>query len=172
VKAHVALVGMMGAGKSSVGKALARRLGRPFVDSDALVVAERGATIAKIFEEEGEAAFRDYELAALRRAVDGEACVIATGGGAVTHPPTRALLARHALRIYLSLTAGELSARLRRSRTRRPVLAGGPIRDRVTALLATRDPLYREAEIVVPCDGMTRSQVVHAIVGILAERAP
>jgi shikimate kinase len=169
MKTHVALVGMMGVGKSSIGKALARALGRPFVDSDAAVVAERGMPIAQIFAEEGEDAFRIYELAALRRAVAGEPAVIATGGGAVTHPQTHALLAEHALRVYLTLSPAALKSRLRRSRTRRPILAGGRLSERVSALLAARDALYREAELLVSCDGMSRAQVVRALTDALAE---
>jgi shikimate kinase len=169
MKVHVALVGMMGVGKSSIGKALARALARPFVDSDAAIVAERGIPVAQIFADEGEDAFRGYELAALQRAVAGEPVVIATGGGAVTHAPTRALLAQHALRVYLSLSSAALSARLRRSRARRPMLAGGRLKERVALLLAEREALYREAEIVFQCDGMSRAQVVRALADAIAE---
>ena len=105
MKVHVALVGMMGVGKSSIGKALARALGRPFVDTDAASSRRAAIPVAQIFADEGEDAFRGYEFAALQRAVAGEPVVIATGGGAVTHAPTRALLAQHALRVYLDCRA-------------------------------------------------------------------
>ncbi len=148
MKRHVALIGFMGAGKTTVGRRLARELGLPFRDSDELIVARHGA-IETIFARDGSATFREYEYAAVRDLLEGESAVVALGGGAVTHEPTRELLARHALRIYLEVPLEALLSRLRRSRTVRPVIGDMPTRATVRALLESREPLYREAEIVV-----------------------
>ena len=148
MKRHVALIGFMGAGKSTVGRCLARELGLPFRDSDELIVARHGP-IETIFARDGSASFRAYEYAAVRELLAGEPAVVALGGGAVTHPPTRELLAGNALRIYLEVPFEALLARLRRSRTVRPVIGEQPTRATVRALLESREPLYREAEIVV-----------------------
>jgi shikimate kinase len=171
VKVHIALVGMMGSGKSSVGKALAQHIGRRFVDTDDLIVAARGATIPHIFEEEGEPAFRRYEFEALCAALEGEPAIVATGGGTLMHAPSRALLDERAVRIYLELSTTELCARLRRSRTPRPALGGRPTPERVAAIVAARDVWYRQAEIVLPCDRMKRTLVVRTLVELLAARA-
>jgi shikimate kinase len=145
---HVALIGFMGAGKSTIGRRLARELDLPFADSDELIVARHGP-IEQIFARDGSAAFREYEFAAVRDLLAGEVAVVALGGGAVTHAPTRELLARSALRVYLEVPLEALVARLRRSRTVRPVIGDVPTRAAVKALLESREPLYREAELVV-----------------------
>lgn len=157
----------MAAGKSTVGKRLARELGWRFVDTDERVVAARGRTVAEIFADEGEEAFRRYELDAAREAFAGTAAVVALGGGAVTHPPTHALIAQHALRVYLELDPQEILMRLRRSRRIRPLAGERPTRARIETLLAERAPLYREAEIAVRVDGRAAGQVAREISGLL-----
>ncbi len=171
MKVHIALIGMMGSGKSSIGKALARRIGRRFVDTDDLVVAARGVSIQRIFAADGEGAFRGYEFQAVQDALDGEPAVVATGGGAVTHAPTRALLAERSIRIYLELSTPELCARLRRSRTPRPALRGPATAERVAAIIAGRQAWYRQAEIILCCDRMTAPTVVSRLVELLDERS-
>jgi shikimate kinase len=159
VKVHVALVGFMAAGKTTIGRRLARELDIEFVDTDALV-AERHGPIHEIFATEGEARFREYERAAAETAFSGAAKVVSLGGGAVTHPPTRALIAEHAVRIYIAVTPEKILGRLRRSRTIRPVIGEQPTLAAVRTLLAAREPLYRESEIVV--EGGLRSRVALA----------
>jgi shikimate kinase len=149
----------MAAGKSTIGRRLAHELTIPFVDTDDLIVARNGA-IADLFARAGEAAFRAAEFEAVREALDGPAAVIALGGGAVTYEPTRRLLAERALRVYLDIAIETLVMRLRRSRTVRPILGPEPTAERVRELLAAREPLYREAEIVV--GGPRRSKTAFA----------
>lgn len=138
----------MAAGKTTIGRHLARELGIPFVDTDDLIVARSGA-IAELFARGGEAAFREAELGAVREALAGDLAVIALGGGAVTYPPTQALLAERALRVYLEIPAETLASRLKRSRTVRPLVGPAPTVERVAELLALREPAYRAAEITV-----------------------
>jgi len=138
----------MAAGKSTIGRRLARLLDAPFVDTDELIVARHGP-IAQLFAERGEAAFRALEFEAIREALDGAPGVLALGGGAVTHGPTRALLARRALRVYLDIPTGELVKRLQRSRTVRPVAGDAPTAARVQELLSARLPFYLESDVIV-----------------------
>ncbi len=166
---HVALVGFMAAGKTTIGRFVARELGLPFVDTDDLIVARHGP-IPDLFERVGEAGFRDAELEAVREALAAPRSVIALGGGAVTHAPTRAVLAERALRVYLEISPETIVARLRRSRTVRPVVGHAPTLERVRELLALREPLYQASELVV--HGPRRSKIAYAraIVERLRER--
>jgi shikimate kinase len=165
VKEHVALVGFMAAGKSTIGRHLAHELGLPFVDTDELIEARHGP-IHTIFARDGEPAFRSYELAVVRDAFAGPRAVISLGGGALTHEPTRALVAERAVRVYLEVPVASLVARLRRARTVRPAMGASPTPERVRALLALREPHYREAELTI--HGARRSK--RALAGEIAER--
>ncbi len=153
----LALVGLRGAGKSSVGRALAAALGRPLVDLDRAVEAGAGCTIAALFATRGEAAFRDLEAAALARALtDAPPPVVATGGGVVLRAENRAALAG-AFVVYLAAPPDLLAARVAAdpgTGGSRPALApGGPLAE-AAALLAARDPLYRAvAHAVVDATG-------------------
>ncbi len=163
MKRHVALVGFMASGKSTTGKRLARRLGWKFVDTDAEIMRNHGP-IERIFADEGESAFRLYERAVVENALAQPApCVIAVGGGAPTHEPTRRLLAQHAHRVFLAATPEELFARVRRSRTLRPLLGAQPDSERVRTLYETRLPLYREAESIVECAGLDPEMTAQVI---------
>lgn len=164
----MALIGFMAAGKTTVGRRLARDLGRRFVDTDDLVVAACGRPVAAIFAEEGEDGFRRYEFEAAREALSGTAAVVALGGGALTHPPTRDLLALQAVRVYLELELQEIMMRLRRARTIRPLAGPRPTLARIEALLAARTPLYREAEITVHLGRRSVGQVAREILDQLA----
>jgi shikimate kinase len=152
---HIALLGFMAAGKSTIGKRVARELGLRFVDTDELIVARHGP-IQEIFERDGEAQFRAREFEVVRETFDGPPAVVALGGGAVTHEPTRVLIAERALRVFIDVPQSALLARLGRARAIRPMLGGTLDPGHVRALLEQRRPLYREAEIVV--DGGRRSQ--------------
>jgi shikimate kinase len=169
VKAHVALIGFMGAGKSTLGKRLALELNVPFVDTDAEIVAAHGS-IARIFEREGEAGFRQRELDAIRTALEGPPGVLALGGGAVTHAATRTLVAERTVRVYLDVPLAVLVRRLSRSRTVRPVLGTTSVAERVEALLAERAPLYREADVVVKAGERSRLVVVREIADLVRAR--
>ena len=149
MKQHVALVGFMGAGKTTLGRRLARALHRRFVDSDALIVAACGRSIADIFAADGESAFREHERCAVRDAFAGPPAVVALGGGSVTSKATHDLVAEHCVRVYVAYEPSTLHRRLARSPVVRPLLGPDPTLERVGELLALREPLYREAEIVV-----------------------
>jgi shikimate kinase len=138
----------MAAGKTTIGRHLARELGLPFVDTDETIVRVHGA-IPELFAARGEAGFRAAELEAVREALAGPPCVIALGGGAVTHEPTRALVGDGAVRVYLQIPVESIVERLQRSRTIRPLVGERPTVERVRELLAPREPIYLESEIVV-----------------------
>jgi shikimate kinase len=152
----------MAAGKTTIGRHLARLLAVPFIDTDESIVAEHGP-IARLFADTGEAGFRAVELAAVRAALAGPPGVISLGGGAVTHAPTRALLAERALRVYLDISPEEILVRLRRSRTIRPVVGDAPTEERVRALLAERLPYYRESDLIVPGPQRTKAAFAREI---------
>lgn len=140
---NLVLVGPMGSGKSSIGRRLAERLGLAFADADREIEAEAGASIATIFECAGEAAFRAREHAVLARLLAAEGHVIATGGGAVLDPRTRALLRERGFVVHLHADVAQQLARLARDRSR-PLLAGGDREQVLQRLADVRGPLYAE----------------------------
>jgi len=142
--ANIALIGMPGSGKSTVGRQLARRVGWAFVDTDTEIERELGASIRSVFEQHGEPRFRDLESEVLARLLAGESRVIATGGGAVLREANRQNLRARAEVVYLRSTPEELMRRLRHD-TRRPLLQVGDPMRRLRELYRERDPLYREA---------------------------
>lgn len=167
MKRHVALVGFMASGKSTIGRKLARKLHRPFCDTDALVVADHGP-IAAIFANEGEAAFRRYESDAIRAALDREEpSVIALGGGALTVAQNRSLLEERAHRIFIRVPAEQVLARVRRSREVRPVLGAAPTLESIGALYERRMAEYEKADHVVDVSRRTDAAVIAEIVGWL-----
>lgn len=166
---HVALIGFMGSGKTTVGALLAAMLGRPFVDTDALVVARTGRSIPEIFADEGEAAFRDYEGQALAEALAGPPAVIATGGGLIVREGNWRLLSERAFTVWLHVPLPVLAERLAGSRDR-PLLAGGPDLERMQRLYAAREPLYARARLRVDATAPPE-RVAQEIYGRLAEEA-
>lgn len=144
----VALVGLMGAGKTSVGLRLADALGVELVDSDAEIEAAAGMTIPEIFETLGEGGFRAGERRVLARLLDGTPRVIATGGGAFMAPETRALVAERAVSVWLKAELDLLVARTA-GRSHRPLLNKGNPRETLKRLIEERYPVYAEADIHV-----------------------
>lgn len=142
-KPHLALIGPMGAGKSSIGRLLAARLSRPFVDLDRLIEEQAGADIPLIFEMEGEAGFRRREREMLAAQLTGNGNVIACGGGIVLDPDNREQLRARAYVIHLEADVDEQIARLARDRSR-PLLQTDDRRTRLETLATQRDPLYAE----------------------------
>jgi shikimate kinase len=159
----LALVGMPGSGKSTVGRHLARQLGLHYVDSDHEIESEIGMSIRDYFDTHGEAAFRDLEQATLERLTQQPALVLATGGGAVLRPANRDALHQRMQVLYLRATPEELHRRLRHD-TQRPLLqVADPLR-RLRDLYRERDPLYRRtAHFVV--EAVRPS--VHALMGMV-----
>lgn len=144
----IVLVGMMGAGKTAVGRRLAKTLGWPFKDADAAIEAAAGTTIANIFAEIGEAAFREKERQIIARLLGGERQVLALGGGAFVDPATRALVRQKAVSVWLRADLDVLVQRTSRRRNR-PLLRGGDPRAILARLLAERESVYAEADITV-----------------------
>jgi shikimate kinase len=170
VKRHVALVGFMTSGKSSVGRRLARKLKCEFFDTDVLVEGSRG-TIAEIFAREGEDAFRRYEAQALAAALALEApAIVSVGGGTLVAPENRRLLQRHAYRVFIRLSPRRAYERLRRSRVSRPLLGPQPTREVVEALYARRLAHYAGADYIVDADDAPTGHIVDAIVEWIRER--
>ena len=142
------MVGLMGAGKTSIGRRLAARLDMPFVDADAEIEAAAGCTIEEIFERHGEAAFRDGERRVIARLLDGPPQVVATGGGAYMDPATRHLIAERAISLWLRADLDTLVGRTAR-RSNRPLLKNGNPRATLDRLIQQRHPVYAEADITV-----------------------
>lgn len=137
------LVGMMGAGKSTIGRMLASAIGFEFIDADRELEARSGVSIPTMFEIEGEAGFRRREAALLDELSQRAGIVLATGGGAVLDPQTRQQLRERGLVIYLRASADEVFRRTRRDKSR-PLLQTGNPRERIEQLIAEREPLYAE----------------------------
>jgi shikimate kinase len=162
----IALIGMMGAGKSSVGRRLARRLGLPFVDADAEIEAAAGMAVAEMFDRFGEAQFRDGERRVVARLVEGRPRVIATGGGAFIDPATRALLLERCLVIWLDVDLEILAERVGR-RDDRPLLRDKDPLTVLRALAAQRTPIYAEAHLKVRGGATTHDVIVRRILDAL-----
>ncbi len=156
---NLALVGPTGAGKSSIGRLLAKELRRPFVDLDRCIEEQAGAEIALIFELEGEAGFRKRESAALAAALAGSGQVIACGGGIVLDAGNRQLLREQAFVVHLGVSVTQQLERLARDRSR-PLLQTDDRRSRLQELAAIRDPLYTEiADLEWPACGGTAQNI-------------
>jgi shikimate kinase len=166
------LVGMMGAGKTTVGKRLARRLGWPFVDADRELEARLGVPVQTIFELEGEPGFRRREAALIDELTQRTDVVFATGGGAVLDAGNREALRTRGRVVYLRASVGDLWHRLRRDKVR-PLLRTADPRARIEELVARRDPLYREiAHLTIDTGRQPVEQVVDAILDRLGHSAP
>lgn len=163
VTTNIFLIGMMGAGKTSVGRVLAKRLGKDFRDSDHEVVRRTGATIPLIFEIEGETGFRTRETAVLSELTQLRNIVLATGGGVVLREENRMLLKRFGCVVYLRATVHELWQRTRHDKTR-PLLQIDNPQAKLTELYAVRDPLYFEAaDIVIDSNRQSPRNLVRAL---------
>ncbi len=144
----IVLVGLMGAGKTCIGRELAARLGMPFVDADTEIEAAAGCAIEDIFRLYGEQEFRDGERRVLARLLDGSAQVLATGGGAFLDPDTRRKAHEKAISIWLRADLDLLVSRVGR-RSNRPLLRGKNAREVLAKLIEERYPVYAEADITV-----------------------
>lgn len=157
------LIGPMGAGKSAVGRQLARMLHMDFVDSDDEIEARTGVDIAFIFEKEGEAGFRKRESKVIEQLTLKQGLVLATGGGAILDDKTRSNLGARGFVVYLETGIEQQLERTRRGRER-PLLQEGDPREVLEALMATRDPMYREiADLIVRTDGRRVNAVAREI---------
>ena len=166
VACSIALVGLMGAGKSAIGRRLASRLGMPFVDADTEIEHAAGCSIADIFEMHGEAAFRDGERRVIARLLTRPAHVLATGGGAFMDSETRAAVRAKGISIWLKADIDLLVSRVSR-RNDRPLLAGGDPREILERLIAERHPIYAEADIIVESRDGPHEETVQTVLNAL-----
>ena len=165
----VVLVGLMGAGKSCIGRRLAQRLNMPFVDADAEIEHAAGSSIAEIFTKYGESAFRDGERRVMSRLLLGAPTILAAGGGAFMDPETRDLIREHAISVWLRANLDTLAARTK-GRGHRPLLNTEDPRETLAKLMETRYPVYAEADITVDTGtdnpNVTCTRVIEALVHI------
>lgn len=166
----VALVGLMGAGKTSVGRRLAALCGAPFVDADHAIEEAAGMAVAEIFASLGEPAFRDGERRVIARLLKGAPCVLATGGGAFIDPGSRAEIARRATSVWLRAEVDVLWHRVR-GREGRPLLLARDPRAVLADLARRRDPIYAKADVVVDSrKGSGHDAMARKIVAALVAR--
>jgi shikimate kinase len=166
LKKPIILVGLMGAGKSTIGRRLATSLDLNFIDSDNEIVEAAGCSIADIFETYGEAIFRDLEQRVLLRLIGGEPSVIATGGGAFINPTIRSAIKEKALSVWLKAELETLLERVSRRDTR-PLLKTGDKGAILSKLMDERYPVYGEADIIVDSNAGLHEDVVERILAAL-----
>jgi shikimate kinase len=164
----IVLVGLMGAGKTRVGRRLAERLGLPFLDTDIEIEQETGKTIADLFTQIGEPAFRDGERRMIARLIDGPVRIIATGGGAFIEPRTRAAIRERGLSVWLRADLDTLVARTARSH-KRPLLEGVDRAAKLQELMTLRYPIYAEAQLTVDSLPGPVEQTVDAVLRALED---
>jgi shikimate kinase len=162
----VVLVGMMGSGKSSIGRRLAARLAMPFVDADSEIELAAGMTIPEIFEQHGEPYFRAGEARVIARLLDHGPQVLATGGGAFMNRDTRAVIRQKGVSVWLKAELDVLMKRIKR-RNDRPLLKTGDPAATLTALIAERYPVYAEADLTVLSRDVPHEAIVDEIVAAL-----
>lgn len=163
------LVGLMGAGKTTIGRRLARAIGLEFMDSDEAIVEAAGCSIPDIFNLYGEEKFRDLEMRVLLRLVTSPPAVIATGGGAFMNPKIRDAIAEHATSLWLKADLDVLEDRVSRRNTR-PLLEQGDKRAILERLMGERYPVYALADVMVDSGVGTHESIVQAIVEALGAR--
>lgn len=159
----IVLIGMMGAGKSSIGRRLASRLGIPFIDADTEIESAAGMTIPEIFEKHGEPYFRAGEARVIARLLDNGPQVLATGGGSVMDPQTRALISQKGISIWLKAEIDVLLKRTKRRNDR-------PLVEKIKDLLPVREPIYAQADIVIQSRDEPHDTIIDEIMGVLPKR--
>lgn len=162
---HIVLVGLPGAGKSSAGRRAASELGVGFVDLDEQVVADAGLPVAELITRDGEGQFRERERDAMHRALAGPPAVIASGGGWAAQPGNLEAVIGKGLVVHLAVTPAVAARRLGNG-DGRPLLAGGPILDRLTELHGRREKYYRRANHAIETDAKTVQEVATAVAAV------
>jgi shikimate kinase len=165
----IVLIGLMGAGKTAVGRRLANRLELPFIDADTEIEVAAGASINEIFSEHGEGYFRQGERKVIKRLLEGGPQVLATGGGAYMNPETRATIKARGLSVWLKADLKVLLKRVGR-RDNRPLLAGGDPEKVMKKLIEERYPIYQEADVTVESRDVPHDVIVGAVIDALATK--
>ena len=169
----LALIGLRGAGKSTVGPMLAKRLRTEFVEVDKLVENAAGMSLAEIFATHGEAYYRELERESIVRLFAGSSgCVVVPGGSVVTDPETWGLIKRRCFTVWLHATPEEFMKRMRRQGDLRPMQGRPSAMDELKALLARRDPLYAESELKIKTTNQSPAVVISQIVKALVQKSP
>lgn len=166
---NIVLIGFMATGKSTIGRRLAQRLNRDFVDTDKEIETITGRTVAQIFAKDGIKRFRSEENLLAKRLAPKEDLVIATGGGMVLNPENVRLLKEKGVLIALTAPPDIIIARVKGKKTR-PLLQGGALDDRINRLLKEREYLYDEADLVVDTGHCSAGETVEKIISYLSER--
>jgi len=164
----IVLIGLMGAGKSSVGRRLAACLELPFVDADDEIEAAAGKSISDIFEEHGEDYFRDGERRVIHRLLKGGPQILATGGGAFMNSETRQTICENGIAVWLKADVELLAKRVRRRNTR-PLLQGKDVHAVLSALMRVRHPVYGEADFTIESKDVPHEVIVSEIVSALSQ---
>ena len=162
----IVLIGMMGAGKSSLGLRLAEALKLPFLDADTEIEKAAAMSIAEIFDQHGETAFRDGERRVIKRLLAAEPMVLALGGGAFMNDETRALV-KKALSIWLDVPLDELVRRVKKKPNKRPLLKGQNVEAKLSELMQIRAPIYGHASLKVDVGGGTHDDAIAALVSAI-----
>ena len=165
----IVLIGLMGAGKTAVGRRLANRLDLPFIDADTEIEVAAGASISEIFAEHGEAYFRQGERKVIARLLENGPQVLATGGGAYMNPDTRANTKAHGLSVWLKADIKVLMKRVGR-RDNRPLLVAGDPEKVMKKLMEERYPIYAEADVTVESRDVPHDLIVGALIDALADK--
>ena len=163
------LVGMMGAGKSSIGRKLAQRLNLPFVDADAEIERAAGMSISDIFAKHGEPYFRAGEARVIARLLEGGPQVLATGGGAFMHPQSREAIRAKGISVWLKAEYDVLMKRIKR-RSDRPMLKTEDPGETLRRLMQERDPVYAEADVIVHSRDVPHEIIIAEIISAVAQR--
>lgn len=170
---RIFLIGYMGCGKSTLGKRLARKLSLSFIDLDAHIQSNYRKTIAELFDEKGEEGFRRIEHQALLEVADFEDVLVSTGGGAPCFFDNMEVMNRAGVTVYIKAEPEELAARLRASKTVRPILSKKKPEELIPFIrehLAERERYYNKAQIIFPTDHMITKEEIHLTVDAIAER--
>jgi shikimate kinase len=165
----IVLIGLMGAGKTAVGRRLANRLELPFIDADTEIELAAGATVSEIFAEHGEAYFRQGERKVIKRLLEAGPQVLATGGGAYMNPETRVAIKARGLSVWLKADLKVLLKRVGR-RDSRPLLARGDPEKVMKRLIEERYPVYEEADVTVESRDVPHDVIVGAVIDALAAK--
>ncbi|VAV89138.1 Shikimate kinase I [hydrothermal vent metagenome] len=164
----IVLIGLMGVGKTTVGRRLAQVMERPFADADEEIEKSAGRSVTDIFDDFGEQAFRDGEYKVILRLLQGQPCILATGGGAYMNPKTRAAIRKHGTSVWLRAGLDELVHRTARRDTR-PLLRQGNPEQILQRLIKERHPVYAKADLVIDSDAGPHANTVNAILQALAK---